>query len=50
MHGFGEFLLHLFTITAGLLIAVQIESCVEWRLAWPRFSGLIFLASSRSMI
>jgi hypothetical protein len=31
IHGFGEFLLHLFTITVGLLIAVQIESCVEWR-------------------
>jgi hypothetical protein len=28
---FSEFLLHLFTITVGLLIAVQIESCVEWR-------------------
>jgi hypothetical protein len=31
LHGLGEFLLHLFTITVGLLIAVQIESCVEWR-------------------
>ena len=31
IHGFLEFLLHLFTITVGLLIAVQIESCVEWR-------------------
>jgi hypothetical protein len=31
LHGFGEFLLHLFTITVGLLIAVQIESFVEWR-------------------
>ena len=31
LHGFWEFLLHLFTITVGLLIAVQIESCVEWR-------------------
>ncbi len=29
--GFSEFLIHLFTITVGLLIAVQIESCVEWR-------------------
>ena len=31
LHGFREFLLHLFTITVGLLIAVQIESFVEWR-------------------
>jgi len=31
LHGFWEFLIHLFTITVGLLIAVQIESCVEWR-------------------
>jgi hypothetical protein len=31
LHGFREFLLHLFTITIGLLIATQIESCVEWR-------------------
>ena len=31
LHGFWEFLLHLFTITVGLLIATQIESCVEWR-------------------
>jgi hypothetical protein len=31
IHGFWEFLIHLFTITVGLLIAVQIESCVEWR-------------------
>jgi hypothetical protein len=31
LHGVGEFLLHLFTITVGLLIATQIESCVEWR-------------------
>lgn len=31
MHGFWEFLLHLFTITVGLLIATQIESFVEWR-------------------
>jgi|CZKF01.1.fsa_nt_gi hypothetical protein len=31
LRGFGEFLLHLFTITVGLLIAVQIESFVEWR-------------------
>jgi hypothetical protein len=31
LHGVAEFLLHLFTITVGLLIAVQIESFVEWR-------------------
>ena len=31
LNGFWEFLLHLFTITIGLLIATQIESCVEWR-------------------
>ena len=31
LHGVGEFFLHLFTITVGLLIAVQIESFVEWR-------------------
>jgi len=31
IHGFAEFLIHLFTITVGLLIAVQIESFVEWR-------------------
>lgn len=29
--GYSDFLIHLFTITVGLLIAVQIESCVEWR-------------------
>lgn len=31
LHGVGEFLFHLFTISVGLLIATQIESCVEWR-------------------
>jgi hypothetical protein len=31
IHGAGEFFLHLFTITVGLLIATQIESCAEWR-------------------
>jgi hypothetical protein len=31
MHGAKEFFLHLFTITVGLLIATQIESCMEWR-------------------
>ena len=29
IHGTGEFLLHLFTITIGLLIAVGIEGAVE---------------------
>ncbi len=31
IHGISEFFLHLFTITVGLLIATQIESCMEWR-------------------
>jgi hypothetical protein len=31
LHGFWEFFVHLFTISVGLLIATQIESCVEWR-------------------
>jgi len=31
LHGVWEFLLQLFTISVGLLIAAQIESCVEWR-------------------
>jgi hypothetical protein len=31
MHQFREILIHLVTITIGLLIATQIESCVEWR-------------------
>lgn len=31
LHGLKEFLVHIFTITVGLLIATQIESCVEWR-------------------
>ena len=29
MHGVGDFLLHLFTITIGLLIALGLEGCVE---------------------
>jgi hypothetical protein len=29
--GFSEFFVHLLTITIGLIIATQIESCVEWR-------------------
>jgi hypothetical protein len=31
MAGFKDFLLHLFTITVGLLIALSLEGCVEWR-------------------
>ena len=31
MHGLKDFLLHLFTITVGLLIALSLEGCVEWR-------------------
>jgi hypothetical protein len=31
LHSVLEFFLHLLTITVGLLIATQIESCVEWR-------------------
>ena len=31
MHGFRDFLLHLLTITVGLLIALGLEGCVEWR-------------------
>jgi hypothetical protein len=32
MHGFKDFLLHLFTITIGLLIALGLEGCVEhWK-------------------
>jgi len=29
MHGIRDFLLHLFTITVGLLIALSLEGCVE---------------------
>ena len=29
MHGAGDFFLHLFTITVGLLIALALEGCVE---------------------
>jgi hypothetical protein len=29
IHGFRDFLLHLFTITVGLLIALALEGCVE---------------------
>jgi hypothetical protein len=31
MHGLRDFLLHLLTITIGLLIALGLEGCVEWR-------------------
>ena len=31
MHGWRDFLLHLFTITIGLLIALSLEGCVEWQ-------------------
>src|ERR1700742_3911172 len=31
IEGIKEFFLHIFTITVGLLIATQIESCMEWR-------------------
>src|SRR5580704_13663222 len=31
IHGFKDFLVHLLTITIGLLIALSLEGCVEWR-------------------
>ena len=31
VHGIRDFLLHLFTITVGLLIALGLEAAVEWR-------------------
>ena len=31
MHGWRDFLLHLFTITVGLLIALSLEGLVEWQ-------------------
>lgn len=31
IHGLRDFLLHLLTITIGLLIALGLEGCVEWR-------------------
>lgn len=31
MQGWRDFLLHLFTITIGLLIALSLEGCVEWQ-------------------
>jgi hypothetical protein len=30
MHGFRDFILHLFTITIGLFIALSLEGCMEW--------------------
>lgn len=30
-HGWRDFLLHLVTITIGLLIALSLEGCVEWQ-------------------
>jgi hypothetical protein len=31
IHGFRDFLVHLLTITVGLLIALSLEGCVEWQ-------------------
>jgi hypothetical protein len=31
VHGWRDFLLHLLTITIGLLIALSLEGCVEWQ-------------------
>jgi hypothetical protein len=31
IHGWRDFLLHLSTITIGLLIALSLEGCVEWQ-------------------
>jgi len=31
IHGWRDFLLHLTTITIGLLIALSLEGCVEWQ-------------------
>ena len=31
IHGWRDFLLHLFTITVGLLVALSLEGCVEWQ-------------------
>jgi hypothetical protein len=31
VHGWRDFLVHLLTITIGLLIALSLEGCVEWR-------------------
>src|ERR1700722_8290735 len=31
VHSWRDFLIHLTTITVGLLIALSLEGCVEWR-------------------
>jgi hypothetical protein len=31
VHGWKDFLVHLLTITVGLLIALSLEGCVEWQ-------------------
>ncbi len=31
LHGWRDFLVHLFTITIGLLIALSLDGCAEWR-------------------
>jgi hypothetical protein len=31
VHGWRDFFIHLITITIGLLIALSLEGCVEWR-------------------
>lgn len=31
VHGWRDFLIHLLTITIGLVIALSLEGCVEWR-------------------
>jgi uncharacterized protein YjbK len=31
VHGWRDFLVHLLTITIGLVIALSLEGCVEWR-------------------
>jgi hypothetical protein len=31
VHGWRDFFVHLITITVGLLIALSLEGCVEWR-------------------
>jgi hypothetical protein len=31
VHGWRDFLLHILTITIGLLIALSLEGCVEWQ-------------------
>lgn len=31
IHGWRDFFIHLTTITIGLVIALSLEGCVEWR-------------------